>query len=141
MADPLVKKRDRVRRNRPPETTLVEDGSSGLEAPPLPDELELLETTRAWWVELWDSPIALLWKPLDVPALVRLAILTDKVLRGSTTSALLEEIRALEDRFGLSPLARKRLAWEIGKAAEGAPAKAAKRKPASGAKTRRLRAV
>ncbi len=49
----------------------------------------------------------------DVPALARLAGLVDRVGRGEGGFRLLAEIRALEDRYGLSPLARRRLQWEV----------------------------
>jgi len=53
------------------------------------------------------------WLDADVPALIRLARLTDQVNRGEYAGVVLAEIRQLEDRFGLSPLARRRLAWEL----------------------------
>jgi len=56
------------------------------------------------------------WLAADVPGLARLASLIDRVSRGEEGSRLLGEIRALEDRFGLSPLARRRLQWELGQA-------------------------
>jgi hypothetical protein len=37
---------------------------------------------------------------------------------GKTNAALLAEIRQMEDRLGLSPMAMKRLQWEV---ADGAP--------------------
>jgi hypothetical protein len=48
---------------------------------------------------------------------------------------VLAEIRQLEDRFGLSPLARRRLQWEVDRAA-GAEAE-----PAANQDGRWLRAV
>lgn len=62
----------------------------------------------------------------DVPALLRLAMLVDDQAHGvevvdpeggvvvvPVPVTVLGEIRQLEDRFGLSPLARRRLQWEI----------------------------
>lgn len=49
----------------------------------------------------------------DVPGLARLASFIDLASRGETSAALLSEIRQLEDRFGLSPMARRRLQWEL----------------------------
>ncbi len=48
-----------------------------------------------------------------MPALTRLARLLDVLEQGEPSALLLAEIRQLEDRFGLSPLARRRLQWEI----------------------------
>jgi hypothetical protein len=68
---------------------------------------------------VWSSPLAAAWTTVDAPALVRLARLLDRVERDQGAPAqLCSEIRQLEDRFGLSPLARRRLAWEL-KPAEG----------------------
>jgi len=48
----------------------------------------------------------------DVPVLRRLAALIDQFSR-APDNKLLAEIRQLEDRFGLSPMARRKLEWEI----------------------------
>jgi hypothetical protein len=69
--------------------------------------------TRAWWKTAWSSPMAALWLEADVPALQRLARLLGVLERGEPSALLLAEIRQLEDRFGLSPLARRRLLWEV----------------------------
>jgi hypothetical protein len=69
------------------------------------------DSTRAWWELVWSSPMAAVYLPSDVPTLVRLALLLDQ---GSVASPkVLSEIRLLEDRFGLSPLARLRLQWQV----------------------------
>jgi hypothetical protein len=60
--------------------------------------------------------MAVLWIDSDVPALVRLASLLEFVSVEGPRAPVLAEIRQLEDRFGLSPLARRRLAWEIAQA-------------------------
>jgi hypothetical protein len=57
--------------------------------------------------------MATTWIEADVPALRRLAVLVELVGRGHVTAMILSEMRQLEDRFGLSPLARRRLEWEL----------------------------
>ena len=57
--------------------------------------------------------MAAAWVDADVPGLVRLTRLVDLTARGDDRAQVLSEIRQLEDRFGLSPLARRRLQWEI----------------------------
>jgi len=52
------------------------------------------------------------WLPSDVPALIRLAILADNFLEDPRPN-LAAEIRLQEQRFGLSPLDRWRLQWEV----------------------------
>jgi hypothetical protein len=53
--------------------------------------------------------MAAVWLEADVPALVRLATLNELLEEGEATAMALAEIRQLEDRFGLSPMARLRL--------------------------------
>ena len=67
--------------------------------------------------------MAVVWLEADVPGLVRLAELVDLGHReGATPLTAMSEIRALEDRYGLSPLARRRLQWEVDQAAGSAKA-------------------
>ena len=56
--------------------------------------------------------MAAVYLDADVPALVRLAYLMNDTFVGERAVEL-SEIRALEDRFGLSPMARRRLQWEV----------------------------
>lgn len=63
------------------------------------------------------------WLDADVPALARLARMIDRANRGEPTATLILAITGLEDRFGLSPLARRRLRWELEQAhSEAKPA-------------------
>jgi hypothetical protein len=57
--------------------------------------------------------MATVWLDSDFDALVRLARLKDADVRGEGSVAALAQITALEDRFGLSPKARRALQWEI----------------------------
>lgn len=99
-----------------------------------------LKATREWWATIWASPMAAVYLDADVPALVRLARLVDLQHRGEMTAAVLSEIRQLEDRFGLSPLSRRRLQWEVSQAA-GRPAEEAPAEPVDTGDERFLRAV
>lgn len=65
--------------------------------------------------------MAAVYLDADVPALVRLARLIDQDSRGLADGVTRSEIRQLEDRFGLSPLSRRRLQWEIDQAAAPRP--------------------
>jgi hypothetical protein len=79
--------------------------------------MEWGEHARAYWAALWSSPMAAVYAKADTFALTRLCSLVDE--RDRFQRGDLErfdgdaEIRQLEDRFGLSPLARRRLQWEI----------------------------
>jgi hypothetical protein len=101
----------------------------------------LLVVTRDDWDAFWRSPLAATALPdTDGPSIRRLFVLRDQaerisravrskpVVPGSmgqsranplyqTLTALLAEIRQLEDRFGLSPMARLRLGVQLGDAA------------------------
>lgn len=88
--------------------------------------------------------MATAWLPSDVPTLVRLARIVEADNRGEATASLLAEARQLEDRFGLSPMARRRLQWEVARGGDGASGSdgAGPQRPAPRlADVRRLRAV
>ncbi len=108
----------RRRRNKGPKAQSLPPPSSARKAPVLPGSSKLLPATRQWWRTVWGSPMAGVYLDADVPTLVRLAGLVDRVGRGDQAYRLPSEIRALEDRFGLSPLARRRLQWEVEQATE-----------------------
>lgn len=72
------------------------------------------DAERAVWREAWRTPHAVMWERLGhtrtVARFVRL--LTAAEARGAD-ARVLAEVRQLEDRLGLSPLALLRLRWEI----------------------------
>jgi hypothetical protein len=103
--------KQRRRRNKAPAVVKLRPDSRELKPPALPSGFS--PSAHAWWETIWSSPMAAVYLEADVPALVRLAGLVDRVDSGEATSRVLSEIRALEDRFGLSPLARRRLQWEL----------------------------
>lgn len=83
-------------------------------APTLPTKKPAwLKLTRDWWAAIWASPMATVWLPSDIPTLVRLARIVEADNRGDAAAGMLAEARQLEDRFGLSPLSRRRLQWEV----------------------------
>ncbi len=86
--------------------------------PDLPGRSKMLASTRAWWEAVWRSPMANAYLEADSLALIRLAQMIDLASRGEANAALLTEIRQLEDRTGLSPLARRRLEWSVAGPAE-----------------------
>lgn len=70
--------------------------------------------TQRWWRETWASPMSKVWMPSDVTNVRILALLVDDAVRGCATAAQLAAKVQLEDRLGLSPMGRRRLAWELG---------------------------
>lgn len=68
----------------------------------------------ALWQQLWGSPQAAAWESFGWARMVarytRIAVQSE---RRGTTAFLLSEVRQLEDRLGLNPMAMKRLQWVI----------------------------
>lgn len=73
-----------------------------------------LASTKAWWNDVWDSPMASTYLAADMAALVRLAGMVDARSRGELGATETASMVALEDRFGLNPKSRRALQWEIG---------------------------
>lgn len=91
-------------------------------APKPKTTVELCPVAMDYWKTLWASPMALVYTDADVFPLSRMAVLVHERETERSTAGD-SELRQLEDRFGVSPLARRRLNWEIdqaGKAAEDA---------------------
>lgn len=68
--------------------------------------------TRAWWRDVWHSPMAAEYVRADEHALFRLAVLINEFW-GQPTKELASEIRLQQQAFGLTPLDRRRLEWSI----------------------------
>ena len=85
--------------------------------PPLPnlDGREWHPLTLTSWQNAWASPMASRWLDSDVDAMGRLALLWDEFYQ-RPDARMLAEIRLQEQRFGLSPLDRSRLQWEVSRA-------------------------
>lgn len=90
-----------------------------------PDKRKFHRLTRAWWKRVWQSPMAGEYLPSDIDGLARLAILVDDYYK-KPGKDLMSEIRLQEARYGLSPIDRSRLQWEVQKGEEAER----KRKPA-----------
>lgn len=73
---------------------------------------EWRDLTLAWWQTIWDSPMAEEWVDADVPGLVALAFLVDEFWRTGNRE-IAAEIRMQQREYGLSPLSRRSLQWEI----------------------------
>lgn len=116
---PPAPKRNARRRNIRPDWRELTPGGYRGPVPEWPMEsgsaAELL-----LWAQLWRTPQAEAWADLGwtrvVARYARLVIQseTDDADRRPTAEvALLGEIRQMEDRLGLSPMAMRRLQWEI----------------------------
>jgi phage terminase small subunit len=88
--------------------------------PPLPME-SAHPLTVQHWAELWSSPIAPELTQVDVPGLLIYISLVEDFFRAETVTArtdLSREIRLCRADFGLTPISRRRLQWEIAKVVE-----------------------
>jgi hypothetical protein len=70
-----------------------------------------------WWRDLWSSPMAPEYHSSDVHGLLLIAQLRDQFWR-EPTQALAAELRLQQREFGLTPLSRRTLQWEIERAEE-----------------------
>jgi hypothetical protein len=104
----------RARRNRSSTAAkLVVD--PGLKAPALPTRI-WHEQTRAWWKDIWASPMAPEYDESDRHGLFALAVLVDDFWRTEDPKLrkdVAAEIRQQRQCFGLTPMDRRRLQWEI----------------------------
>jgi hypothetical protein len=89
-----------------------------VKAPALPDRV-WHPMTQAWWADVWSSPMAPEFDDSDRHGLFALAMLVDDFWNADSSRErrdLAAEIRQQGQRFGLSPIDRRRLQWEIERA-------------------------
>ena len=109
----------RARRNKTSTSATIQADAS-IVAPELP-AYSWHPMTLAWWRDLWASPMAPEYEESDRHGLFKLAMLQDDFWTAETAKERKEasaEIRLQEQRFGLSPIDRRRLQWEIEKSEE-----------------------
>jgi hypothetical protein len=106
----------RARRNKT-STNATLKADAAIIVPELP-ERDWHEMTLSWWRDLWASPMAPEYDDSDRHGLFKLAMLQNDFWTAETAKERKEasaEIRLQEQRFGLSPIDRRRLQWEIEK--------------------------
>jgi len=117
MPGPLPKKVEN-RQHRIKKTsraTLVDDAAPITKAPQLPDNPsgeDWHDMTVQFWQDLWLSPMTSEYIRADIHGLLRLLVLVDMFWRKPTVS-LSGEIRLMGQLFGLSPIDRRRLEWQV----------------------------
>ena len=127
MAGPLPKEPDNRRRRNAPTVARKAVPASGRRGrtPKPARELAKGSTAADWWRNAWRLPVAVLWTAEDIPALTRLALMQAEYLDLAEAKHL-GEMRALEDRFGLSLKSRESLGIFI---VDDVPASAASSTP------------
>lgn len=126
---PPQPKRNPARRNKSA-TRATLSVVHDVEAPELPEGREWHSQTLQWWADIWDSPMAPEYDDSDRHGLFALAVLIDDFWLADTPTAraaLSSEIRLQRQCFGLTPIDRRRLQWEIDRG-EAAEEKSRKRK-------------
>jgi hypothetical protein len=107
----------RQRRNRSASAATIETSERAVDkAPPLgphPDSGEKWHRrTREFWRDVWASPMVGEYLKADTNALLMLAVLVDRFWK-KPDATLAAEVRRQREAFGLTPIDRRRLQWEI----------------------------
>lgn len=126
MASPIPKAAGtRARRNKTSTHRQLE-AVHNVRAPQLPAGREWHSQTVAWWADVWASPMAPEYDDSDRHGLFLLAVLVD-AFWAEPSQTLAAEIRLQRQCFGLTPIDRRRLQWEIDRG-DSAAAKTQKRR-------------
>lgn len=116
---PPMPKRNPARRNKST-TRAALTRNHGIVAPNLPErESGWHKQTVDWWRDIWASPMAPEFDGSDLHGLYVLADLIDAFWCEESPrarAALAGEIRLQRQCFGLTPIDRRRLQWEIERA-------------------------
>jgi hypothetical protein len=102
----------RQRQNRVSTAAVLSGKGQTRRAPLLPKGHKWHTLTRSWWADVWQSPMAGEFLSSDVHGLYILAELINRFWENPTTS-LASEIRQHRLAFGLTPIDRRRLQWEV----------------------------
>lgn len=79
---------------------------------PNPDQRDWHPMTLVVWREWWESEMAAEWLQTDIAGLGLVAMLYDEFYKKPSVETL-KEIRLQRQCFGLTPIDRSRLQWEI----------------------------
>ena len=115
---PLPKPADQRRRRNAPLANTLKLPRAGRKGKPPAFPGELNDYDAQVWADLWHTPMAVAWE-LDnnIRTVARYLLLMraaeQALAAGEVAASALGEVRQLEDRLGLTPMARLRLRWEI----------------------------
>ena len=103
----------RARQNRTATLATIESGPA---TRPEVDTAGWHPNTIRWWETIWASPLSAEWVQADMPALLRLAALESRFWNAQDTGEAVRahsEIRMGSMQFGLTPMSRRALQWEV----------------------------
>lgn len=112
MPGPAPSANPRRRNARPNTTQLPAAGYTG----PVPDWpiARAVKAEKEAWEQLWKLPQAAAWAQMNVARTVARYVRALVVAESRDSTAFqLSEVRQLEDRLGLTPMAMLRLRWEV----------------------------
>ena len=115
MPGPPPSRNPRRRNLRPDWLQLPAGGREG-DPPDWPMGRRPSRAVWARWCDLWATPQAFAWDQQGWGTRVVVARYCRKAQlaeRDTATGTVMSEVRQLEDRLGLSPMAMRRLQWEI----------------------------
>lgn len=125
----------RARRNKMSTASKIKADPT-VKAPDLPASVTWHPMVGQWWRDLWASPMAPEYDESDRYGLFELAMLRNDFWYADSARERKDaaaEIRLQDQRFGLSPIDRRRLQWEIERTEEaqqkGSRRRAAANKP------------
>lgn len=130
---PPLPKRNPARRNKSTTKATLSLVHS-VKAPALPTHREWHPQTLQWWADIWASPMAPEYHDSDRHGLFSLAMLEDDFWRAESPTErtrLAAEIRLQRQCFGLTPMDRRRLQWEIERGEEAQDKGRARREAAA----------
>jgi len=110
-----VPKDSRIRQRRNKVATragMIVEKAPRQRAPRLPNDRQWHPLTRTWWRQVWASPMAEEYLDADLGGLFILADLVDRYWR-EPSKELAAEIRLQRQCYGLTPIDRRRLQWEV----------------------------
>lgn len=109
----------RARRNKASTRATLTEPDGEVEIPDLPtllddegEEKAWHPMTLEWWQDLWPSPMAQEYHPSDIHGLYRLAHLINNFWENPSDKTH-AEVRLAQKDYGLTPLDRRRLEWNI----------------------------
>jgi hypothetical protein len=121
----------RQRRNKTATASRFETNEQPLDAPDLgehPEARPWHARTLSFWRDVWASPMAPEFLQADTDGLFALAVLIDQFWT-EPNAKLAAEIRLQRQCFGLTPIDRRRLQWEVVRAEQAEQRRPSKRAP------------
>lgn len=97
---------------------------------PNPDGREWHPLTVDWWKDACESPMASQWLPSDWRGVGVIAVLYDNFYKKPGDLEMAKEIRLQSPGYGLNPLDRSRLSWEVNRGEEAEQALRKRQQPA-----------